>query len=144
MKREDLQKFLGYNTHLVSHMINNRYNERFRKQGLTHAQAKVIYLLANDGEQTQTQLQKKLYVQASSMNGIIDSLLRHRRIDKKTSSVDRRAKLITLTDKGHEFYEFIIQVIVETEDEMTAGLSAEDKRVVLPLLKKMQSNLTQE
>lgn len=144
MKREDLQKFLGYNTHLVSHMINNRYNERFRKQGLTHAQAKVIYLLANDGEQTQTQLQKKLYVQASSMNGIIDSLLRHGRIDKKTSSVDRRAKLITLTDKGHEFYEFIIQVIVETEDEMTAGLSAEDKRVVLPLLKKMQSNLTQE
>ncbi|KHE71611.1 MarR family winged helix-turn-helix transcriptional regulator [Halobacillus sp. BBL2006] len=141
MSEGQYSESLGYNIHMVSHFIQNLYNEKLSEFDLTHSQAKVIYLLANYGDQTQSDLQKKFHIKASSMNGIIDSLLKHERIQKKSCSTDKRSKWIALTDQGLELHDNIVRVIREIETKASHGLSEEEQKIMVSWLKKMQNNL---
>ncbi|RWZ52273.1 MarR family transcriptional regulator [Halobacillus fulvus] len=141
MKREEIRDSIGYNIHVTSHLLQNVYNEKLGEFGLTHAQARVIYLLAVHGQQSQSDLQKKLYIQASSMNGIIESMLKYDRIAKKPSPTDKRTKMITLTGTGHELYEKIIDIISVIEDQVTNGLTKDEVESLVPVLRTMQENL---
>ncbi|ARI78856.1 MarR family winged helix-turn-helix transcriptional regulator [Halobacillus mangrovi] len=141
MSDQQYNDSLGYNIHMVSHFIQNLYNEELSQYDLTHSQAKVIYLLAKYGDQTQSDLQKKLHIKASSMNGIVDSLLKHERIQKVSCSKDKRSKWITLTEKGLELHGNILRIIEEIESKASQGLSEEEQIIMVSWLKKMQANL---
>ena len=59
---------------MIAHLLYNQYNEKLAKYDLTVAQARVLSLLNQYGTQMQLQLQQRLYIKASTMNGIIESL----------------------------------------------------------------------
>lgn len=139
--KQQIDQSLGYNIHMVSHFLKNIYNEKLGEYGLTHSQAKVIYFLATSGEQSQTDLQNRLHIKASSMNGLIETLLKHDRIAKRPCQEDKRTKLVTLTDKGLELHDTILRIIEEIETEAAIGLSIEEQQVMISWLKKMQHNL---
>ncbi|MBH0231581.1 MarR family winged helix-turn-helix transcriptional regulator [Halobacillus yeomjeoni] len=141
MEEQNFKSHLGYNIHMVSHFLQNAYNEKLGEYGLTHSQAKVIYYLANHGQQTQTDLQKKLHIKASSMNGVIDSLLKHERIKKRSSSKDKRSKEITLTPSGEDLYDRIVQIIQSMEEQLSYGLTEQEKEVMVATLKKMKDRM---
>lgn len=48
----------------------------------------------------QLQLQQRLYIKASTMNGIIESLLNKNLIEKKENANDKRSKIISLSEEG--------------------------------------------
>jgi DNA-binding MarR family transcriptional regulator len=137
----NIDRTLGYNINMLSHFLQNIYNQRLGEYGLTHSQAKVIYFLAKAGEQSQTDLQKQLHIKASSMNGLIETLLKHERISKRSCQKDKRTKLVKLTEKGNELHATILQIIEDIELEATEGLSREEQQVMVSWLKKMQDNL---
>ncbi|WP_431801701.1 MarR family winged helix-turn-helix transcriptional regulator [Halobacillus andaensis] len=139
-----IEPLLGYNINVISHFLKNIYNEKLSEYGLTSAQAKVIYFLAEHGEQTQSALQNRLYIKASSMNGIIETLLKNACITKDSSSEDKRTKVIRLTKKGEELDQTIWSIIQEIEEEITEGFSEEEERVIVSWLKKIQNNLTED
>lgn len=138
---KNIDQTLGYNINMVAHFLQNIYNQRLGEYGLTHSQAKVIYFLAKAGEQSQTDLQKRLHIKASSMNGLIETLLKHERIAKRSCQKDKRTKLVKLTDKGNELYAVILNIIEEIESEAAQGLSKEEQQVMVSWLQKMQENL---
>ncbi|MCA1012918.1 MarR family winged helix-turn-helix transcriptional regulator [Halobacillus halophilus] len=139
--KQDFSDSLGYNIHMVSHFMQNVYNEKLGEYDLTHSQARVIYFLATCGQQSQTALQKKLYIKASSMNGVIESLLKHGRIEKQTSPNDKRSNLITLTNQGRELHSTIQEIIRKIELQATEGLSEEEQTIMVTWLKKVQKNM---
>lgn len=141
MKDQKLNDSLGYNIHVVSHFIQNVYNQKLGEYDLTHSQAKVIYFLATCGQQTQTDLQNKLYIKPSSINGVIDSLLKHERIRKQPSPEDKRTKLITLTEDGEKLYDIILRIIRGIENDISQGLSEEEQNMMVSCLQRMQDNL---
>ncbi|MFG6150433.1 MarR family winged helix-turn-helix transcriptional regulator [Halobacillus sp. B23F22_1] len=138
-----IEPLLGYNINVISHFLKNMYNEKLSEYGLTNAQAKVIYFLAKHGEQSQSDLQNRLYIKASSMNGIIESLLKNECITKDSSRKDKRTKVIQLTEKGEELDQTIWTIIQEIEAEITKDFSEEEQRVIVSWLKKIQRNLTE-
>ncbi|CDQ21520.1 DNA-binding transcriptional regulator, MarR family [Halobacillus karajensis] len=137
----NIDRTLGYNINMVSHFLQNIYNQRLGEYGLTHSQAKVIYFLAKAGEQSQSELQKQLHIKASSMNGLIETLRKHDRIVKRSCQQDKRTKLVKLTDKGMELHATILKIVTDIETEASQGLSAEEQQVMVSWLKKMQQNL---
>ncbi|WP_181350184.1 MarR family winged helix-turn-helix transcriptional regulator [Thalassobacillus sp. CUG 92003] len=141
MERNFQQK-IGYNIHVISHFIQNIYNEKLAEYGLTMSQAKVIYFLAQSGEHTQTDLQNKLYIKPSSMNGILESLLKNALVEKRESPEDRRTKLIQLTEKGKNFDAHIWEVILGLEELIGEGFSTEEIQMLNAWLIKMKQNLT--
>ncbi|GGF33327.1 MarR family transcriptional regulator [Halobacillus andaensis] len=138
-----IEPLLGYNINVISHFLKNMYNEKLSEYGLTNAQAKVIYFLAKHGEQSQSDLQNRLYIKASSMNGIIESLLKNECITKDSSRKDKRTKVIQLTEKGEELDQTIWTIIQEIEAEITKDFSEEEQRVIVSWLNKIQRNLTE-
>lgn len=141
MKNSEFRNLPGYNIHVVSHFLQNIYNEKLGEHGLTHAQSKVIFFLAKYGEQSQTELQNRLFIRPSSMNGIIESLLKHHRISKSPSAQDKRTKMIALTQDGHDLKESITEVIQTIEKQLTEGIAEEEVEHVVEVLQRMQENM---
>ncbi|MBN8237086.1 MarR family transcriptional regulator [Halobacillus kuroshimensis] len=139
--KKQMDESLGYQIHMVSHFLRNVYNERLGEYGLTHAQGKVIHILAREGEQPQVELQKRLHIKPSSMNGVVESLLKYERISKRPSEEDKRTKLITLTEAGMELHEMIVTTIKEIETEAFADLSQEEQQIMTSWLKKTQERI---
>ncbi|KGX93778.1 MarR family transcripitonal regulator [Pontibacillus halophilus JSM 076056 = DSM 19796] len=138
---EDLENRVGYHINVVSHMLRNKYNEELAKYDVTMAQAKVLYVLRSNGEQTQNELQEKLYVKASSVNGIVETMLKKGLIEKRTSDIDRRTKIITLSQKGTQLETKLRHVIYDLETELGEGFSEEELKVMISWLKRMQGNI---
>ncbi|WP_345241713.1 MarR family transcriptional regulator [Pontibacillus salipaludis] len=140
MKR-DIENLLGYHINVVSHFIQNQYNQKLREHDLTMAQSKVLYFLSEHGEQAQGDMQKRLYIKGSSMNGLVDSLLKKELIHKRQSPDDRRTKLISLTDKGSEIEGQLWSLIDGIEKQLGEGFTTEEQQVIISWLKKMKHNV---
>ncbi|MFD1019302.1 MarR family winged helix-turn-helix transcriptional regulator [Thalassobacillus hwangdonensis] len=140
MKRE-IDHHLGYNINIISHLIKNIYNEKLSEFGLTTAQAKVLYFLSDCGAQTQSELQQRLYIKASSINGILDSLLKKELITKTSSAEDKRTKVIDISDKGKQLDNLVWNTILEIENMVSEGFSESERATIMRWLHKMKANI---
>ncbi|UTR13353.1 MarR family transcriptional regulator [Salipaludibacillus sp. LMS25] len=138
---QKLENLAGYQLSVVSHFIHNQHNRYLAHYGVTRAQAKALYLLAKHGDLIQSDLKKRLYIQASTMNGIVESLLKNRLIKKYASEADRRTKVISLTDKGKQLEKDLKNEIQRVETQLLAGFSQEEQSLLIKWLKLMRGNL---
>ncbi len=139
--KHEMNQMVGYHINLVSHFMQNQYNRNLSELGLTMAQAKVLYLLFNDGSQSQSELQKRLFIKGSTMNGIIESMQKRELISKSDSLEDRRTKIIALTEKGRLLEEKLWHEMSQLDQELVTGFSKEEQEVLISWLKRMQNNI---
>ncbi|MFC0559719.1 MarR family winged helix-turn-helix transcriptional regulator [Halalkalibacter alkalisediminis] len=136
----DLQDRVGYQIGVVAHLMHNQFNQKLSEYGVTHAQFKVLYQLNEHVELLQSELQNKLYIKASTMNGIIESMLKNQLIEKKDSTEDRRAKKISLTLKGKQLENTLWHEIGQLDKETMSVFTNEEKQFFLSCLLKMISH----
>lgn len=137
----NMNERVGYHIGVAAHFLQNSYNQKLSEYDLTVAQAKVLYMLVNHGDQLQSELQNRLYIKGSTMNGIIESMLKKQLIDKEDSDIDRRSKLIILTEKGRTLEEKLWLGTQDMDEELMKGFSDEEKQLLLVWLKKIKKNL---
>ncbi|SRR5690625_168967 len=137
----NIEDKVGYQIGMVAHLLHNQYNERLAKYDLTVAQARVLYLLQEYGTQTQLELQQRLFIKASTMNGIIESLLNKRLIDKRENEQDKRSKIVSLTENGRKVDKQLWGELEEVESELFKSLSKEEAALMFQWLKKIKNNL---
>ena len=142
MKR-NMNDRVGYHIGVAAHFIQNNYNQKLAEFDLTVAQAKVLFMLVNYGDQLQSELQSRLYIKGSTMNGIVDSLLKKHLIEKMDSETDRRSKIILLTEKGKSLEETLWLETERMEEDLMKGFSHEEKHQLLTLLKRIKQNLNE-
>ena len=134
---------VGYHIGVAAHFMQNNYNQKLAEFDLTVAQAKVLFMLVNYGDQLQSELQSRLYIKGSTMNGIIDSLLKKDLIEKIDSETDRRSKIIVLTNKGKALEETLWLETEHMEEDLMIGFSPEEKQQLLTMLKRIKQNLNE-
>ncbi|PYZ95528.1 MarR family transcriptional regulator [Alteribacter lacisalsi] len=139
-----LEQMAGHQISMVGHLLKNKYNRNLSELGLTSAQASVLYVLFHEGDQKQSELQRWLHVKGSTMNGIIESMLKHELIEKESSKEDRRTKIVTITDKGKLLEEKFMKKLETLEQKLTEGFSSEEKQIMISWMKRMQKNLNEE
>lgn len=126
---------------MIAHLLYNQYNEKLAKYDLTVAQARVLSLLNQYGTQMQLQLQQRLYIKASTMNGIIESLLNKNLIEKKENANDKRSKIISLSEEGKLLNKKVWDEIEKSEIDILKGFSEEESALLLFWLKKLKRNI---
>ncbi|TWI59185.1 MarR family winged helix-turn-helix transcriptional regulator [Halalkalibacter nanhaiisediminis] len=139
----NLDDRVGYHIGIVAHLMQNKFNQKLSEFGLTVAQSKVLFLLVQHGEQLQSELQNRLYIKASTMNGIIDSMLKKGLIEKIDSTLDRRQKQIVLTEKGELLEERLWDEVGEMDDSLMKGFLPEERQLFLAWLRKISNHLQQ-
>lgn len=133
---------------LIRHIhcaMEKEANNLLREMDLTVSQ---IYLLqalnhAPDGTHTLTlkELEKKLQIGQSTTVGLVKRLQKKNFVTCNQSTTDKRIKIATLTAAGEKICCESESYMTQVFDHMSEGLSEDEKKVLLTLLKRVQNNL---
>ncbi|HEU4540080.1 MAG TPA: MarR family transcriptional regulator [Jiangellaceae bacterium] len=110
-------------------VISEDMSASLTAMGLTGARTRVLWELQRNGPMTQRQLAEALDVTPRNVTGLIDALVETGFVTREPHPKDRRATLVTFTDKGaataadlergHE--EFAHLLFADLPDDTVAG-----------------------
>lgn len=105
-----------------------------RGLGLTPGQMTVLYTLFKGDGLSITQLSRKVYLDNSTLTGLLDRLTRLNLIYREEQPGDRRTYVIYLTDEAKKLEEPIRQTMAAVAEKMLSGISEEELAVFRKVL----------
>jgi DNA-binding MarR family transcriptional regulator len=102
-----------------------RFADRLAPHGLRPRHCAVLELLAG-GPTAQLELAKDIGVTPSVVVDMLDELEGRGALRRVRDTADRRRQLIELTAEGHELRRTAVRLARQTDDELLAGLTAEE------------------
>ena len=104
--------------------------------GLTPALFAVLNVVAAREGAIQQEVGAALGIDRSTMVSLIDELERAGLARRRPSASDRRAREITITQKGGRLLKRARALTAQVEDEILAGLSSQERRELFDLLRR--------
>lgn len=101
-------------------------------------------LYQNDGKLTMKEIAKRIGKDKSTVTPLVKKLLNLGYIEKRKCEKDKRITYINLTDKGREIESKYKNISKEVYEIAYKGFSQEEKEIFLSLLKKMNTNFSEE
>jgi MarR family transcriptional regulator, transcriptional regulator for hemolysin len=103
--------------------------------GLTPALFALLNVIGAREGAIQQELGSAIGIDRSTMVSLIDQLESAGLANRRPSATDRRAREIAITPKGRRLLRRARQMISNTEDEILAGLTAEERSELVRLLR---------
>ena len=133
---------------IVSHQLKRTiFFYTWKDCGLTTMQNRVLhYILVRSLENPvyQKDLEKAFKVSKSTVTEILQLMERKGFIERKSSKRDGRMKRILPTEKAITIQREVMENIRTVEEKLRAGVTEEDYKTCLKVLKKMSENLAKE
>ena len=76
----------------------------------------------------------------ATIGGVVDRLVEKGYVTRAVSPRDRRARVLEITDSGREILNQVQQIALEIQDEITMGLTPDEKDTLVRLLKRVSEN----
>jgi DNA-binding MarR family transcriptional regulator len=102
----------------VTALLQADQDRELGRIGLTSARTHVLWVLHHDGPSTQIHLADALEVTPRNMTGLVDALVATGFVRRMPKPDDRRAVLVTLTERGLA----VMETMVREHDELDAAL----------------------
>ena len=115
---------------------HTRTAEMLGSVGLTPALFALLNVISAHEGAIQQELGSALGIDRSTMVSLIDQLESAGLATRRPSATDRRAREIALTPKGRRLLQRARGLIAQVEDEVLAGLTAEERHELLTLLRR--------
>jgi DNA-binding MarR family transcriptional regulator len=80
----------------------------------------------------------------TSLTRFVKTMERKNLVKRKVSESDKRIKLVCLTEKGKEVYKKSLPIMQKTIQELQQGLSELEVQMVISILQKFQTNISQK
>ncbi|WP_168121687.1 MarR family transcriptional regulator [Paenibacillus sp. HB172176] len=141
--RYKLMRLLDESFREVRKQIHAEWN-RYNVHGLGMTHAKMLIILAEEGEQNVSYMAERLSITNGGVTGISDRLIDLGYMIRDRSSADRRVVLLRLTEEGRTVVENIRQVRKSVMMKLYRGMSLEHMQLALELFNLMSENLRQE
>ena len=116
--------------------IHTRAAEVLASAGLTTALFALLNVISAREGAIQQELGSTLGIDRSTMVSLIDQLESAGLARRRPSAKDRRAREIMITPKGRRLLKRARELITQVEDEVLAGLTADERRQLLELLRR--------
>ncbi|HEX6584946.1 MAG TPA: MarR family transcriptional regulator [Thermoleophilaceae bacterium] len=104
--------------------------------GLTPALFGLLNVIGAREGAIQQQLGSAIGIDRSTMVSLIDQLESAGLAKRRPSATDRRAREIAITPKGRRLLQRSRRMISDTEDEVLAGLTADERNALMTLLRR--------
>jgi DNA-binding MarR family transcriptional regulator len=115
---------------------HTRAAEGLASVGLTTALFALLNVIAARDGAIQQELGSTLGIDRSTMVSLIDQLEGAGLATRRPSARDRRAREIAITPKGRRLLQRARRLVSQAEDEVLAGLTAQERRDLLALLRR--------
>lgn len=106
-------------------------------EGLTQTQFAALAKLYEVGPCSQNHLGRLIYLDAATIKGVVDRLGVRGLVTALSDPTDRRRRAVALTDRGREVTEVAQLVAAEITAATLEPLTAEERRTVERLLRKL-------
>jgi MarR family transcriptional regulator, transcriptional regulator for hemolysin len=104
--------------------------------GLTPALFALLNVIGAREGAIQQELGSAMGIDRSTMVALIDQLESAGLAKRRPSATDRRARQIEITPKGRRLLQHARRMVAQVEDEVLAGLTAEERRELEALLRR--------
>ena len=126
----------------ISFQMRTHADMDLRKGDLTWSQAHLLRHLAKEGGQmSQKQIEKELEISHPTVVGLVKRLETKGFVESFSDEKDRRVKMVRLTERALDHQHFMEERFREKEKLMTEGMSEEDVKALIRLLKVLHANL---
>ncbi|SER22330.1 DNA-binding transcriptional regulator, MarR family [Faunimonas pinastri] len=113
-------------------------------RGLTSGESRTLFYVSLLGGVRQAVLAEKMLVEPMTLSGFLDRLEQRDLITRMTDPDDRRAKIVTTTEKADSLLEQIRETAGTVRQQATNGLSEDEIGLLHRVLNVMRSNLGNE
>lgn len=121
--------------------IHNQAKKILQPLDITLEQFHTLKILVIANDLTQCQLCREANKSAANMTRLLDRLEKKGLLTRRTNPSDRRAALVTLTDKGRALVTEAREVLVAFAARMNQGLTPIDEGAVRVALQTISANL---
>jgi DNA-binding MarR family transcriptional regulator len=140
----DLDRSFGFLVHDVARLFGRRFNQRaLLFLSLTRAQCKVLGYLARNEGINQAGLADLLEIKPMTLVRQIDRMEEDGWIERQPQPGDRRARRLVLTSKARPILARILDLSNEIRAESFAGLSKDEGKQLIELLRRVHGNLSE-
>jgi MarR family transcriptional regulator, transcriptional regulator for hemolysin len=139
----ELQPGVGYRLHAVGRLLRRRFERRVRQAGLpiTRLQAALLLYIARHPGVSQTAAASDLDVEPIALVRMLDRLHEEGLVERRAHATDRRVRTLWLTPLGWPVVERILKINLTVREEACAGLSPDQRRLLMDALSHMKDNL---
>lgn len=136
---------IGFQVHRL-HILCKRLVDQRAFSGMEEIPTKtqiwlINYLYENrDHDVFQRDIQEKFAIRRSTVTGILQLMEKNGWITRESVGKDARLKKIVLTPQAIELHERVGECIRKTEEQLSAGLTAEEKQEFFRLCDKIRQN----
>ena len=140
----DQEQSLLFSIKSTSRAFRGRLNRGFAKAGynVTSEQWRVLKCLWHQDGQRQQDLADVVHKDKTCITRTIDSMEKRDLVVRIPDRLDRRQKLIYLTDKGKRLQEELVRIARETALEAQHGIEPEHLDIFRKVLSKLHDNLS--
>jgi DNA-binding MarR family transcriptional regulator len=117
--------------------VNKREYKIIKEGGLTFSQFGVLEVLYHKGDLRVSEILEKTLSTGGNMTVVIDNLAKDDLVRRCVDPEDRRASLISITEKGRKLISEIFPKHVNNLGEVFSTLNVEEKKTLISLLKKL-------
>ncbi|MDR6972751.1 MarR family transcriptional regulator [Leifsonia shinshuensis] len=125
---------IGFLLTQLGSLAAESFAARARELGITPPEAGAMRILGRGADMNQRELAEKLGVAQSRVVALVDSLEAAGLITRERSTTDRRNFVLHVTDPGRELLARLRSAAEAQEEELTEGLSADDRDRLYELL----------
>jgi len=133
---------IGFLLNDAARLMRKDFERRTRSLGLTRAQWQTLFHLARNEGCNQATLADLLEVEPITLARTIDRLELSGLVERRADPSDRRARLLFLGEHAHPLLEELRALGAETREIALAGISEDERTLLMTLLTKMRANLT--
>lgn len=123
--------------------FNRETVKDIRRYGLTQPQFGALECLGHLGPMTIGELSRKMLVSGGNMTCVVDNLEKEGLVRRQHSDEDRRAVIVTLTEKGTALFQDIFPQHAEYIRQLATALSDDEQVELSRLLKKLGQKLAE-
>lgn len=135
-----------FNEHILLGRLESKiYYEWCQKKGISYSLLQILDLLYEyPGGVEAKFISETMFIYKQTLTGLLKQLHNNGYIKTEKDIIDKRRKLISLTDKGTIYVESILNDLYKKEDLVFNCLNDEEKITFNKLYKKIVTNLQKE
>lgn len=133
---------VGYQFKIIDERIKVRADEDLKRHDLTLTQTRVLgFLIEMGGRTTQKEIEDDLQVSHPTVVGLVSRMEQKGFLTTRTDPMDRRNKLVELTEKAKMLDEAIDMTVEQHDRELLQGFSEQEIDTLKSFLDRIIRNL---
>ena len=135
----DLDDLIGYNLKRAYIVVQNDFRATLGQDGMSARVFTALSLTLRYPQITQSELARMMGIERSGLVAIVDELEANGHLKRVPVPRDRRVQALVPTDAGRSAYHTAIDLVRAHEARLFADMTAEERRTLVRLLKKIRT-----